>query len=237
VILTAYETVPSQGFDLTAGPRARDWMGTTHNHSAYKCLPLTMANQAGWCIGAPASVRARWDGSPLLKAVEIQRFQPLIETPPPDYWFPASHFGQGIITWTLPYLFATSPGYNLLIRGPANWPKDGISPLEGLVETDWTPATFTVNWKITRTDTWIDFAKGEPIAMIVPQRRGELEDFTPQIVPISANPALQRANLEWQHSRAEFNEKFKTDPTGWEKDYFKGSHQNRLSLVEFNRVD
>jgi hypothetical protein len=35
-----------------------------------------------------------------------------------------SHFGSGILTWNVPYLFRTPPGYNLLVRGPANWPKD-----------------------------------------------------------------------------------------------------------------
>ena len=62
----------------------------------------------------------------------------------------SSNFGYGIVTWYLPYLFRTSPGYNLWVRGPVNSPKDGIVPLEGLVETDWAEATFTVNWKITR---------------------------------------------------------------------------------------
>ena len=50
---------------------------------------------------------------------------------------PASHFGDGILTWHLPILFRTPPGYNLLVRGPANYPKDAVSPLEGIVETDW----------------------------------------------------------------------------------------------------
>ncbi|MGA9676358.1 MAG: DUF6065 family protein, partial [Mycobacterium sp.] len=56
---------------------------------------------------------------------------------------PASHFGDGILTWHLPILFRTPPGYNLLVRGPANYPKDAVSPLEGIVETDWASASFS----------------------------------------------------------------------------------------------
>ena len=51
-----------------------------------------------------------------------------------------SHFGHGILTFPIPFLFRTPPGTTLLIRGPANAPKDAIAPLEGLVETDWAVA-------------------------------------------------------------------------------------------------
>ena len=78
-----------------------------------------------------------------------------------------SHFGCGIITWTLPYLFQTPPGWSLLARGPANWPFDGVSPLEGIVETDQAASTFTMNWKITRPDFTVRFDRGDPICMIV----------------------------------------------------------------------
>ena len=62
----------------------------------------------------------------------------------------ASHFGCGIITFKIPYLFRAPQGYNLLARGPANLFKDGISPLEGLIEVDWAVSPFTMNWKVTR---------------------------------------------------------------------------------------
>jgi hypothetical protein len=42
-------------------------------------------------------------------------------------YLPLSHFGNGILTWNLPLLFRTPPGYNLLVRGPANYPKDAVS--------------------------------------------------------------------------------------------------------------
>jgi hypothetical protein len=34
----------------------------------------------------------------------------------------------------LPMLFRSPAGYNLLVPGPANYPKDGVRPLEGIVE-------------------------------------------------------------------------------------------------------
>ena len=72
----------------------------------------------------------------------------------------SQNFGHGVLTWHLNYLFRTSPGYNLYARGPANWPKDGIVPLEGIIETDWSVATFTMNWKVTVKNQPIDFEPG-----------------------------------------------------------------------------
>ncbi len=64
--------------------------------------------------------------------------------------YPAtSMFGHGILTFHIPFLVRTHPGYNLLVRGPANMPRDGVSPLEGIVETDWAVATFTMSWQLT----------------------------------------------------------------------------------------
>src|SRR3546814_13729675 len=62
----------------------------------------------------------------------------------------STHFGSGIVTFSLGHLFRTSPGVNLWIKGPSNRPKDGASPLEGIIETDWSPYTFTMNWQLTR---------------------------------------------------------------------------------------
>ena len=79
-----------------------------------------------------------------------------------------STFGSGILTFTIGYLFRTAPGYNLHVRGPANSPKDGIVALEGVVESDWTEAAFTMNWKVTRPNHPVVFEENEPIAMISP---------------------------------------------------------------------
>jgi len=78
-----------------------------------------------------------------------------------------TYFGYGIITWNIPYLFRTSPDFNLLARGPANPPKDAVCPLEGTVEADWTSATFTMNWKTTRPNTPVRFEADEPICNVV----------------------------------------------------------------------
>ena len=147
-----------------------------------RCLPLLVANQAGWVLLNPVAFTATWTGDDHPASLTIDFGS---ESPRP---LPvSSHFGHGVITWGIPFIFRTSPGYNLLARGPANLPKDGVAALEGLVETDWAFANFTMNWKLTRAGHPVAFEAGEPFCMIVPQRRGELESFRTEIRDIASD--------------------------------------------------
>ena len=86
--------------------------------------------------------------------------------PHPDFHeFARSHFSSGVLTLQPGYLFRTPPGWDMWAAGPPNWPKDGIQPLSGLVETDWLPFPFTMNWIFTRPGR-IRFEKGEPFCFI-----------------------------------------------------------------------
>jgi hypothetical protein len=59
----AYEIYPPVDVSLTTAPINRPWMDETPQRFAYRCLPLSMANQAGWFVGCPASFVATWNGS------------------------------------------------------------------------------------------------------------------------------------------------------------------------------
>jgi hypothetical protein len=238
--LIAYDLYPEAPFGLEAAPIAREWMDQAHQRFPYRCLPLAIANQCGWLMRSPATFRAYWYGGPNKEDVEVQF------AGPPDNRI-LSHFGVGTITFTIPFLFRTPPGINLWVKGPANYVKDGVQALEGVVETDWLMSTFTMNWKITRACEWVVFQKGEPFCMVVPVPRGLVESLVPQRVPISAEPELQQQYEAWQQSRQGFLKGLSTrDPAavkqGWQKDYFQGKtpdgkdfdgHQTRLSVREF----
>jgi hypothetical protein len=93
----------------------------------------------------------------------------------------ASHFGFGVLTVLIPYVFRTPPGWELLIRGPSNVFYDGLHPFEGIVETDWHKATATMNWMVENgTETVI--RSGEPLAQIGPVKAEALEQFQPEIL-------------------------------------------------------
>lgn len=224
---------------IVPASQSRDWMERTDRRFAKRCLPMLMANQSAWLLLNHCDFYATWSGSPQLDAISVYSDDQL----PHDA--PASHFGYGILTFTIPFLFRTAPGYNLLVRGPINEPKDGISPLEGLVETDWSAATFTMNWMFTRANTIVHFKKGEPICALVPQKRGELELFGAHVVPITDYPNECKHYESWSQSRRTFNETLRTEKppeAPWQRDYFQGrapdgelqtSHQTRLRLAPF----
>jgi hypothetical protein len=213
-------------------------MDDTTGEFAYRCLPLLIANESGWLILNSHRVRVAWDGGEAVSSVTLE----FPEGNPP---YPvSSHFGHGIITWEIPFLFRTPPGYNLLVRGPANWPKDGAYPLEGVVETDWAVSAFTMNWKLMRPGVALTFEKEEPIAMIVPQRRGELESFNPEIRALDQDPELAARVRTWVESRRRFIQNLSTplSTETWQKHYFQGvtpsgergeGHQTRLRLRPF----
>lgn len=240
--LFAYPIGDGEPMPLVPASSTRAWMNATDQQFANRCLPLLMANQAGWFILNTHPFRVFWDGGERLASIRIVYLDD-----PPGY--PAtSTFGYGIVTFTVPYLFRTSPGYNLLVRGPANWPKDGTLALEGLVETDWAAATFTMNWKLTRPDCLVTFDRGEPICMVVPQRRGELEAFQPAIGDLRNEPELGHDHRRWAESRRRFIAVTKSGLRGpgqrlWQKHYFHGTspagpvapeHQTRLKLRTFS---
>jgi hypothetical protein len=147
-------------------------------------------------------------------------------------FLPSSHFGNGILTWDLPMLFRTPPGYNLLVRGPANYPKDAVCPLEGIVETDWASASFSMSWKFTRKLMPVRFEVDEPICMIVPQRRAELEEFAPELRRIESDEDLQRKHEFFLRSRgaASQSEQAARVAAGqqpeWQADYTRGRHRD-----------
>lgn len=245
--LTAFHVSSRWRLPLEPAPRWRAWMNQTNNRMANRCLPLLVANEAGWVILNPIAFRATWTGHAHPRSITIEFLSGREPVAPPV----KSEFGYGVITWTLPYLFRTPPGYNLLARGPANWPKDGVCALEGLVETDWAVATFTMNWKLTRPDHPVTFEEGEPFCMVVPQRRGELESFRPRIRDIRTVPKLAASVKEWAHSRRQahvrkflsgYSRQFAADWDAWERHYFKGTspdgtdapeHQTKLRLAGF----
>jgi hypothetical protein len=231
---------------IAPSPRRRDWMDQAGDHWPNRCLPLLIANEAGWVLRNTHRFRATWDGGERWEAVRID-----YDGDAPDPAPVSSHFGYGILTFRVPYLFRTPPGWNLLARGPANWAKDGVSALEGVVETDWTCATFTMNWKLTRVGHPVQFEEGEPYCMIVPQRRGELEAFRPAIRAIESEPEVQREVAAFTESRerlhghkllSQYAQSLEGYKLAWEGHYYRGlrpdeepapEHQTRLHLSPF----
>lgn len=198
--LTAYEIHKNANFKRYLRPSSstRDWMDNSTNQFAYRCLPLTIANTYGWDILNSSAIEAVWDGGNTREAVKITG------TDSNSPLSAHSHFGNGILTFAFPVIFSTEPGWDLMVAGPINSIKDGIVPLGGIVETDWLPFTFTMNWKFTRPSQRVVFAHKEPVCQLFPVKRGALESFNPRIESISNNTELEAKYKEWSSSRSDF---------------------------------
>jgi Family of unknown function (DUF6065) len=82
--------------------------------------------------------------------------------------FAQSRRGQGLLTLHPGYQCRTEGEEGLWVRGPLQAPKDGIYPLESLVDTSVLPGTILIDWQFTRAGQTIRFAAGEPFCTILP---------------------------------------------------------------------
>lgn len=229
---------------LEPAPRRRQWMDDTRDQFAYRCLPLAMANAHGWQFLAPRDVEVVWDGGDRQEAVKIYP----LDTPVPgeSELLPVSIFGHGILTFHIESVMRTPPGWNLWVTGAPNYFKDGIAPLSGLVETDWAPMSFTMNWKMTRPGHAIKFNKGDPICFFFPVRRGDVESFHPRRVAYEKVSAEYQRFIDWSKSRDTFIAGDGRDEKhpAWQKHYFQGvdiagrhgapDHQTKLKVRPFD---
>jgi len=172
----------------------RKWMEATQMRYAYRCIPLSAANTMGWELINPVTCEFHWNGMTDPRSLHVWTEQP-------HRWGPRSHFGSGIVTWELPFLFRTPADWGLVVAGQANHEKDGIAPLDGFIRTDWLPYPFTMNWRINDAKRTIRFEAGEPIARIFPYPLAPLDEFEVRIAKLDDDPAFRQEFIDWAKRR------------------------------------
>ncbi|WP_223861537.1 DUF6065 family protein [Geminicoccus harenae] len=225
---------------IRPAPVERDWMDHSPEAFAYRCLPLDIANAHGWEVLCSAGFDATWDGGTAADAITIAA-----DAPP--HLLPVSHFGSGVLTFHLHGLFRTEPAVQLWVAGSPNRIKDGIQPLAAVVETDWAPYTFTMNWRFTRPGR-VRFEQGEPFCFFFPLRLDLIEQVHPVFMPIEQDAATAAAYRAWVAARNGFNAALQEEGSAaraekWQKGYFRGrmpdgaaggaGHRTRLRLASF----
>lgn len=236
--LTCY-AIDANAPTIRPAPATRPWMDDVIDNHAYRCLPLTIANSYGWDILAPLGFTAEWSGDSHPRGLVLRSD----DGSTPALNQVSSHFGYGIITFHLSYLFRTEPGFDLVASGPWNRPKDGIAALTGVIETDWLPYPFTMNWQMTRSGS-VRFERDEPICTIFPIARGVLQSVEPEIVALEDHPEVAAQLRDWQLRRAKLMRELYAAPRAlkdaWLRDYFIGrmpdgasvqDHQTKLKLA------
>ena len=80
------------------------------------------------------------------------------------------------------------------------------------METDWSPFTFTMNWRFTRPHTPVRFEAMEPFCFVFPVQRAAIETFKPRLAPIEEDPALLDRFKDWSRGRDAFQERMRREP-------------------------
>jgi Family of unknown function (DUF6065) len=217
-----------EGWQLRPSPARRHWMDQSPH--AYKCLPMVIANQWGWQILCPTEVVVTWDGTagPSGVTVEIApQYTPAIK----------SQFGSGIVTFSPPWLFRTSSGWDLYLKGPSNRWKDNCVPLEGVIETWWLNYTFTLNWKLVQPGT-VTFARGESLGQLVPVPHATFQDATALEAPIGLiEPRAAQELLEWQEKRRQLAQQTVTSHHLYRKAEGIDEHLQRVSVPPIKPIE
>ena len=202
----------------------RDWMDRYPGRHPYRCLPLAIANTFGWELLSPCDLKIEWNGRPGFADIQISAEDdfPLVNE------FAVSNFAAGIVSFHTGYLFVTDPDWLLLATGPLNQPRDGMVPLSGLIETEWLPYTFGMNWQLMRPGVH-RFRKNEPFCHIVPVQVKPLLAMEPEILDLDSNPELAAQVASYRERRlalrARQSEQFEVDGTdapSWTREYFHG---------------
>jgi hypothetical protein len=244
--LTCY-IFPSWRPRIRPASARRAWMDDAPEAYAYRCLPLGIANSHGWELLTACGFTVEWNGGMAPEDVIVQ--------PDPGtlaHIKPVPLFGLGTFTIHVSGLFRTPTGWNLFVSGPPNSFKDGVAPLTGIIETDWSPYSFTMNWRLTRPNQRVRFEKGEPFAFFFPVQRNAIEEFRPRFASIDDAPELKASYLDWSRSRDAFG-KFvaETKPQKasdkWQKLYYRGltpdggcpvpDHRSKLRVAAFANAE
>jgi hypothetical protein len=208
--------------ELAPGRPDRDWMDAFVHRHPYKCLPLIMANTTGWEMLCPMDLTIEWNGGPHQQDLVVRP-----DRPHPDFSrFAQSHFSGGVVTFHTGYMFRTDPGWAVWAMGPPNHIKDGVQPLSGIVETDWLPFPFTMNWILTRPGQ-VKFKKGEPFCFITLMEHRKVEEVQPVLRTLDSDPVFRGQYEAWSRQREGFNKRLaqgdpETAKQAWQRFYFKG---------------
>ena len=208
--------------EIVPGRPERAWMDRFAQRHPYRCLPLSMANCSGWELLCPMGMTLEWNGGKGQEDIKMTA-----DAPHPDFHeFVKSHFSHGVVTFHPGYLFRTPGRWSMWVSGAPNHIKDGIQPLTGLVETDWLPFPFTMNWIFTRPGK-VRFEKGEPFCFVTLLQDKQLEQFDVVQRSLEGNAILKGQYDAWSKQRGDFNKRlFARDPDtvreAWQRYYFRG---------------
>ena len=197
-LVTFYRFIPGTREPMRADRAAA---GTMPMRAYRFCEAMTTASAFGWYLFPPITFSLMWDGSSEvlwtyqgadgwypLKVAQYPSFaEHFNAAAPPEAEgfsppFLAAFKEPGIIQLWTGFVAKTAPGWNLLVRPPANLPhSNNYDFYEGVIETDRWFGPLFINFRLTRTHAPVEFDAEFPLLQVQPVHRsvcGEaLDDF------------------------------------------------------------
>ena len=173
---------------VTQSVPQRDWFTKSSTKHPYKCIPLTRANAHGWEIRLEHDLVVIWTGDEDPESLQILEGNQAGDSQLP---IASNVLGHGTVTFLPHVLIRTPKPYNLYVTGAPNHLIKGAVPLTGVVETWWSPYTFTMNWKVRYKNRPVRFPAGTPFVHFFPVNSIELEQWTPVVKPVAEHPHFE----------------------------------------------
>ena len=100
--------------------------------------------------------------------------------------------------------------------------------MTGIIEADWLPYPFTMNWQIVRPGR-VRFEEGEPFCFIFPVAKQALSGCEVEIHRLADNPELSRRHDAFRNARDDFLGRVRAGDEAaikeaWQRYYFTGRH-------------
>ena len=173
----AYEINPGMGANLSQLTMKRDWMDKTFDGHAYRCFPLSLANQMGWGFSFPEDITVIWDGNDSEQGglIEVLSGKKYVDT----------SRGTATLTINIGWFFKTEEDISLLFYSPPNLVVDGATALTNIISTSFWDSPIPVSWKITKPNVKITFKANEPIIAMMPI---SLSNLNNSILYLNDNP-------------------------------------------------
>jgi len=189
--VTFYQMFPNAPVPARASPNLFGWLPTNANY----CKPVTAASAFGWYLFPPTDFSLKWDGTSVFWKLRRERKWRLLSQVMfsgkamfPDYektfqknvpfedehlrplsFLQARNEMPGIVQIWTGIIARTRPGWSLLVRSPANFPRHPqYDVMEGIIETDWWMGEVISVIRLCATDQPIEFETNRPLFQVQP---------------------------------------------------------------------
>lgn len=138
----------------------REWMDNTSGSHAYRCFPVSLANQLGWGLSFPEDLVFRWDGISDTSSDHIKIIS--------GHDYILTGRANATVGFDTGLMFRSDENVSLLQMPVPNLFIDGVSPFTTIISTSFFSGDLPVVWRVTRPNTDIIIRAGTPIISLLP---------------------------------------------------------------------